>query len=88
MNINAKEFIVIDSLYCHICDTKYENRMSFLNHKKNSSHRKNKEIMELNERIMMLEKRNYDLEKMVNEGIDAIFMYEMKLYKLLNTTQK
>ena len=80
MNINAKEFTMPSKpYYCNLCDKHFDNEPKLIFHIKNAAHKYKKEIADLQNRIKILEEINIDLEKKVNEGIDALFIYEMKL---------
>ncbi len=76
MNVNAKEFIMTE--------TTSNNRIKRRNIEVES---RNVELQirntELELRIKTLEDRIKQLEKFADESTDAIFMYEMKLCKLM-----
>ena len=74
----------MDPLICQLCKKEYSNKKDLSKHKNSSVHRYNKEIYNLKNTIKTLEERNKELEKIVDESTDAIFMYEMKLAKYAN----
>ena len=74
MNANANEFVMNKST----SNTRIKRRNVELE-------RRN---VELEGRIKELEAHNSELEKNVNESIDAIFMYEMKISELMKQTKQ
>ena len=75
-------------LYCLICNKNFENEIILKSHIKNGSHRHTKELNDLKNYIKVLEERIKELEAMVDEGIDALFVYEMKLNKISSSIPK
>jgi predicted nucleic acid-binding Zn-ribbon protein len=76
MNANAKEFVMTPST----SNTRIKRRNIELEHSIKELETRNTKL-ELH--IKELESRSADLEKMLNESTDAIFMYEMKISKLI-----
>ena len=80
---------------CVICNKNFSNQTMLTVHKRNSQHRYMKEVHNLMLQVNELEKKNSilikenrELEKLLDESTDALFMYEMKLNGSLNYIPK
>lgn len=88
MKTSAGKLDNINKVYCSVCNKYYDNEVIMRSHIKNGSHRNNKELNDLKNYIKLLEERNRELEKMVDESSDALFVYEMKVNNTLLFTPK
>ena len=73
-------------LSCGICNKNFTNLTLLTVHKRSSLHRHTKElhnlmlkVNELEKKNSLLVKENSELERLLDESVDALFMYEMKL---------
>lgn len=80
---------------CVICNKNFSNQTMLLVHKRGGRHRYVKEVHnlmlkvnELEKKNSLLVKENLELEKLLDESTDALFMYEMKLNGSLNYIPK
>ena len=80
---------------CGICNKNFSNQTMLTVHKRNLQHRYMKEVHNLMLKVNELEKKNtllikenIELEKLLDESTDALFMYEMKLNGSLNYIPK
>ena len=71
---------------CGICNKNFTNLTLLTVHKRSSLHRHTKELYnlmlkvnELEKKNSLLVKENSELERLLDESVDALFMYEMKL---------